>query len=1049
MKCPLHQLRRFLAGLAALFFVSHACALDPNRMTSQYVREQWSSEQGFPGGRVRTIAQTGDGYLWIGGDDGLVRFDGFNFRLVPLSSSGLFSNVPLLGLATDADGNLLVRLQGAAVLRQKDGIFQSIASGHAPTAIHVTAMGTETNRGVLLSDLMEGMLRFREGKLQVLAPLGVVPASLLVISLAETPDGKIWMGTLGAGLSYLSQGRVTAVTGLPYKKINCLLPVGSSELFVGTDEGLFDWNGASFNRVRLPPSLENVQILTMLRDRDSNIWVGTAKGLLRINDAGISLLDEKDLRGDGGINALLEDREGNIWVGAPHGVERIRDSAFVTYSPVAGLPSESNGPVYADAENRIWFAPGAGGLYQLKNGRAEPIREAGLDKDMVYSITGQKGQIWLGRQHGGLTRLQYENGSLTSQTYTEANGLAQNSVYAVYQSPAGAVWAATVNGGVSRFKDGSFVTYTAASGLSSNTVYSILETRDGTTWFGTSNGLSSWSHKETTNAGQWGTYSSRDGLPSDNVNCIFEDSSGVLWVGTSGGLASLHSGHIRVFRNAPASLQEAILGLAQDKNGSLWIATSKHILRIQPGKLSPGALEEAALEEGALEEGALEEGDVRVYGLEDGLRSTEGLKRSTSVVADSLGRIWFSTSHGLSVVNPSHLGNNSPAALVHLESISADAGQIDISNSIRIPASQKRITFHYTGLSLAVPDRIRFRYFMEGFDRGWSEPVAAREAVYTNLGPGFYNFRVIASNSDGIWNSAGDTTAFTVEPALWQTWWFRSACVVTVGLIMLLLYRLRLHQLKLRLNVRFEERLAERTRIAQELHDTLLQGILSASMQLHVANDQMPEDWSAKPLVNRVLDLMGKVVTDGRNAVRGLRSVGDESDDLEQAFSRVPEEFVLQHPVDFRLIVEGQARPLHPVIRDEVYRIGREALANAFRHSRASGIEIELEYADSQFRVVVRDNGCGIDPEVLRSGRDGHWGLSGIRERAERIGAKVKVWSRPAGGTEVELSVPKHVAFQHYSSGRGPRWFTRSRSAKPGSAESGQGIHPPQSKTGS
>jgi signal transduction histidine kinase len=506
-------------------------------------------------------------------------------------------------------------------------------------------------------------------------------------------------------------------------------------------------------------------------------------------------------------------------------------------------------------------------------------------------------------------------------------------------------------------------------------------------------------------------------LPSNNVNCIFEDSSGVLWLGTSEGLASLYSGHIRVFREAPASLHEEILGLAQDKNGWLWIATLKHILRVEPGKLS-----QAALQEGALQEGALEEGYVRVYGLEDGLRSTEGVKRSSSVVADSLGRIWFSTSHGLSVVDPSHLGNNSPAALVHLESVSADGGQIDVGNSIRIPASQKRITFHYTGLSLAVPERIRFRYFMEGFDRGWSEPVAAREAVYTNLGPGPYKFHLIASNSDGIWNSAEDTTAFTVEPALWQTWWFRSACIVAVGLVMLLLYRLRLHQLKHRLNVLFEERLAERTRIAQELHDTLLQGILSASMQLHVANDQLPDDWSAKPLVNRVLDLMGKVVTDGRNAVRGLRSANAD-DDLEKALSRVPQEFGLQQPVDFRMIVEGQARPLHPVIRDEVYRIGREALANAFRHSQASGIEVELEYADSQLRVLVRDNGCGIDPEVLRSGRDGHWGLSGIRERAERIGAKVKVWSRPAGGTEVESCVPKHVAFQHYSSGRG--WFDR------------------------
>lgn len=1020
MKCPLHQLRRFLAGVAVLCFLGQAGALDPNRMTSQYVREEWSSERGFPGGRVRTIAQTADGYLWIGTDDGLVRFDGFNFNHLPLSSFGLFSDAPLLGLTTDADGNLLVRLQGADVLRQHDGTFESIASGHGPTAIHVTAMGTETNGGVILSDLMDGMLRFRGGKLEVLASVGVIPQSSLVISLAETPDGKIWMGTLGAGLSYLSQGRVTNVTGLPNKKINCLLPVSSGEMFIGTDDGLFHWNGTAFTRIQLPQSLDHVQILTMLRDRDSNVWVGTAQGLLRINAAGISLLDEKDLRGDGGINALLEDREGNLWVGAARGVERIRDSAFLTYSPLAGSSPGSNGPVYADSENRIWFAPAMGGLYQLRDGRPEPIHEVNLDTDVVYSIAGQKDEIWLGRQHGGLTRLQYQDGLLSSHSYTEANGLAQNSVYAVYESPTRTVWAATVNAGVSRFKDGAFITYTTASGLSSNTVYSILETRDGTTWFGTANGLNSFS------AGHWRTYSPQDGFSSSNVNCLFEDSSGVLWIGTSDGLASLRSGR-KVFHATPAPLREEIFGMAEDKNGWLWISTSKHVLRVPADRLS---------------QGTIEEGDLREYGSVDGLGSTEGLRRSNSVVADSLGRVWFSMSHGLSVINPSHWAGNSPPALVHLQSISADGSPINISSSIRIPSASKRITFLYTGLSLSVPERVRFRYFMEGFDRGWSEPVSAREAVYTNLGPGPYKFHVMASNSDGIWNSAEATIPFVVEPALWQTWWFRSACIIAAVLVMLLWYRLRLHELKRGLNVRFEERLAERTRIAQELHDTLLQGILSASMQLHVANDQLPEDWSAKPLVNRVLELMGKVITDGRNAVRGLRSVGDESDDLEQAFSRVPQEFVLQQPVDFRLIVEGQARPLHPVIRDEVYRIGREALANAFRHSQASGVEVELEYADSQLRVVVRDNGCGIDPEVLQSGRDGHWGLSGIRERAERIGAKVKVWSRPAGGTEVELCVPRHIAFQHYSSGR-TGWLTRSRSSK-----SGQNIQPPRRKTG-
>jgi signal transduction histidine kinase len=225
-----------------------------------------------------------------------------------------------------------------------------------------------------------------------------------------------------------------------------------------------------------------------------------------------------------------------------------------------------------------------------------------------------------------------------------------------------------------------------------------------------------------------------------------------------------------------------------------------------------------------------------------------------------------------------------------------------------------------------------------------------------------------------------------------------------------------MHRLTQQLNMRFEERLAERTRIAQELHDTLLQGFLSASMQLHVADDQLPVDSPAKPLVNRVLTLMGRVIDEGRNAVRGLRSGHDDSYDLGQAFSRVAQELGLRPEVDFRVVMEGMPRALHPVIRDEVYRIGRESLVNAFRHSRASKIEVEVDYSASNLRILVRDNGCGIDPQVLRAGRDGHWGLPGMRERAEKVGAKLRVWSRAAGGTEVELTVPGLVAFQSHAS---------------------------------
>jgi signal transduction histidine kinase len=268
-------------------------------------------------------------------------------------------------------------------------------------------------------------------------------------------------------------------------------------------------------------------------------------------------------------------------------------------------------------------------------------------------------------------------------------------------------------------------------------------------------------------------------------------------------------------------------------------------------------------------------------------------------------------------------------------------------------------------------------------------------------------------------------------PPFWRTTWFRGLLVVFGLGVLVALYRWRLHQLSRQLNLRFEGRLAERTRIAQDLHDTLLQGVISASMQLHVANEHISDDSPAKPVVGRVMQLMGHVVDEGRDAVRGLRSGSGDSDDLGTAFAQVGKEFTTDQTKDYSVIVEGTPRQLHPIIRDEAYRIGREALTNAFRHSRGSKIEVELEYAAKHFKVLIRDDGAGIDRNVLESGRDGHWGLTGMRERAESIGGRVKVWSRANAGTEVELLIPGHVAFISQSGGLAKEWFYKSEPAGP------------------
>ena len=985
-----------------------AHAIDSAREPSRYIRDQWGTARGFPGGQVYAITQTADGYLWIGAEKGLVRFDGLNFQLFNHANTQIIPAGPIRSLVADGEGGLWIHLGGPRVLRYANKKFEDVAKLLPPLEPAFTAMSSGTKGDVIISALVSGTLKYKDGKFVKLAGPVDLP-NFLVISLAEQTDGKLWLGTRDLGLFYATHGAISNIgKPLPDKKINCLLPFTNEDLWIGTDKGVVRWNGAEITTTGLSPALTRVQALTMLRDRDANVWVGTSNGLIRVNAQGTVDFSQRD--NSLPVTALFEDREGNIWAGTSQGLERLRESIFVSYSGVEGVPVGNNGPIYMDGDNRLWFGPATGGLYSLKSGRVERVTSAGLDHDVIYSITGDKSGLWIGRQTGGLTHLSVTDGSYKDETFKVAQGLAQNSVYSVSQNRDGSVWAGTLSGGVSQLRNGKFKTYTTTSGLASNTIDAIVEGADGTMWFATPSGLSSLAKD------RWQTFQVKDGLPSDRVNCLLEDSSGVLWVGTDDGLAFYYQGQFHVQTNLPEPLRNQILGIAIDDFQSLWIATSDHVLRVARDNLVAGNLTAA---------------DITEFGRADGLRGTEGLRRNRSVAKDRSGLIWFSLTSGLSSIDPRSLKRALVPAVTHITSLVVDGSPIEPVGNILVPSGRQRIVLGFVGLSLAIPERVKYRYRLDGFDHEWSEPVSAGEAIYTNLGPGTYRFRVMASNSDGTWNSVEQTLGFEIARAFWQTLWFRLAVALTVGFIAFAIYRIHLLQVIKQLNVRFEERLAERTLIAQELHDTLLQGFLSASMQLDVAIDQLPEASPVKKRLMRVLDMMRQVNEEGRNALRGLRHTNDASQDIALALSNLSQELKGTNDSTFKVLVEGSARPLLPIVRDEVYRIGREAVINAFRHSHAKNITVEMSYLEKQLRFVVIDDGCGINAEVLQSGRTGHWGLSGMRERADRIKARLKVRSRVGSGTEVELSVPGNFAFQDHTDESRLKLFSRLLRRKP------------------
>jgi ligand-binding sensor domain-containing protein/signal transduction histidine kinase len=1019
-------LRCAIAGLAGVCFAASAAALDPARAVSQYLHDSWGTERGWPGGSITAIAQTSDGYLWIGTDKGLVRFDGLNFRQFERAHPDPILIGPVQALLIDANDNLWILLQNTLVLRYHNGNFELIR-GEAENG--TTAMARGTSGAVLLSSLAEGTMTYRDNRFRRLSSAALLtdaarvangetpdqratpfswfdrlaaPTSV-VIAMAQTDDGKIWLGTERRGLFYLQEGRVlSASNGRVATRTNCLLPLQNSELWVGTANGVLRWTGTKLTLAGVPSSLLNLEVLSILRDRDSNIWVGTSHGLFRYNADGVFLLNTT-----GPVAALFEDREGNIWIGSTRGLERLRDSALVTYS-LPNLKSQSMGPLHVDTGGRAWIAPIQGGLRWLKGGKTGVVTADGIANDVVYSIGGTgKDDVWVGRQQGGLTHLRHSGNSFTAKTYTLADGLAQNGVYAVYRSRDGTVWSGTLSSGVSALKNGHFINYTTTDGLPASTISSIAEGLDGTMWFGTPKGVSAMSQKG------WRTYTANDGLPSEDVNCLLQDSTRILWIGTAQGMAYLSDWQVHVPRGIPESLQAPIFGIEEDKNGWLWIATSDHVLRVSRDKLLSGVVKAV---------------DVREYDQADGLESTEGVKRSRSVVSDSAGRIWFSLSGGLSVVDPSRIAAGSALAIAHIEELSVDGSPVNVQDMVHIPASPRRITFTYTGLSLATPERVRFRYFLEGFDRSWSEPVATREAVYTNLGAHSYRFRVVACNSEGQWSESEAAVGFEVEPTVWQTWWFRTVSAASVLLLVWCVYLYRLRQLAKEFNIRLEERVGERTRVARELHDTLLQSFHGLLLRFQTASELFPKrPAEAKQTLDSAIEQAAQAITEGRDAVQGLRSSTAVTNDLALAVTTLGEELAgggtNPNAAEFHVGVEGTPRDLHPILRDEVYRIAGEALRNAFRHAEARQIEVEIRYDERQFGLRVRDDGKGIDSKLLNDDeRPGHYGMRGMRERAKLMGGKVTVWSELDSGTEVELSIPAANAYAT-ADGRRRSWL--------------------------
>jgi ligand-binding sensor domain-containing protein/signal transduction histidine kinase len=1021
-------------GLVLLLLSASASsgAVDSS-ITSSRSRSFWDHGSGFPGGHVFSMTQTPDGYLWFGTGNGLVRYDGLRFEFIPKANSNDASFGLVPGVLADASGQLWAADDFTHLFRYEAGLLKGPVPDNGRHGYAVSSTNKTFDGWLLFVSELQGVVEYKHGERRVLLEPRAVPSGPTAV--VQTADGKIWIGTSEKGLFQFrpekGEASLLQVPSLKNERINCLLPLANATLLVGTKRGLFISHGdGSFNEVSPTPKRD--EVLALANGLKGRIWIGTEHHVFKVDPKDIDVngrihsLEQLAVNGDRAVTALFEDRDGSLWIGEPEAIERYQDSAFITYrssqrssqsslqssqeSSLVGLPCSNCGAIYVDSDQCVWFAPPNGGLFRISQGRVQSIEIAGLKNDIVYSIAGAAGDVWVARRNGGLTRLMAEGNTVreSPRRQQSASISMRDAVYSVYREANGTVWAGTLHDGLRRLRNGTWHTFTTKDGLPSDSISVITGNESGRIFVGTPNGLAEFRNDH------WTDYNTHDGLPPGAIESLFLDASDTLWIGTSRGIAFMRSGNVHVPLGAPTALYGEILGIAE-KNGWLWIATSDHILRVRSS---------------ALLKEAYAEGDYREFGVTDGLPSVEGIRRSPSVELDNRGNIWFSLKQGISLLPASAFADPAYPVTVRIDGMLVDGKTVATGDHIRISSGRHRLTFRYAGINVSNPVGVKYRYRLADVESAWSEPTPLREVDFTNIAPGHFEFQVAASNPDGVWNSNGAAIAFEVEPSILQTRWFQVASVGVLGLLALGVYQLRVQQLHRQFNIGLEARVNERTRIARDLHDTLLQTLHGLMFQFQAVRNLLPRrPEEATRSLDDAIEETEKALAESRDAIQGLRSGVNAQENLAELLQIAMQELTAsaegKAPI-FDLIEEGERRSLSPAAKNEICRIAIEIVRNAFQHSNATRIEAEIRHDNRMLRVRIRDDGRGIDPKVLKDGgRPGHWGLQGIRERAERIGSQVDFWSESGAGTEFQLTVPAAIAYEASPEGMVARLLRR------------------------
>jgi signal transduction histidine kinase/ligand-binding sensor domain-containing protein len=995
---------RLVAHVTLLAVLLASCprafALSPALDISQYAHTAWRIRDGFAPSRITVMAQTPDGYLWLGTESGLLRFVGV--RAIPWQPppGQALPHSWVRALCVGRDGTLWIGTLGG-LASWKDGTFRRYPEPRSSVDALLEDRGGTVWVGASSGNAGGGRLcAIRGQSVQCDGEDGRFGRG--VVSLHQDSAGTLWLSA-ETGLWRWTPGAPKLFPLSPSwaASLQGLTQADDGTLLIATRGGITQFRNGKVES--FPLTASTFRALKLFRDRDGGLWIGTASGLLHVHRGRTDIFTRADGLSADYVNRFFEDREGNIWVATTDGLDRFRELAATTFSVRQGL-SAAVGAVVASEDGSVWISAG-GTLSRRKDGQTTIYRSLGREVESLFRDS--RGRIWAATSDG-IAFL--ENGRFV--TSSVHGGV----VNAIAEDTRGTVWIANRDQGLVRWSSDHDVDQTSWSTLGHNDPANriVADRVRGGIWLGFFNGgvvyYADGKVRE--------TFSVADGLGGGRVIDLRVEQDGTLWAATEGGLSRLKGGRVATLTSKHGLPCDRALWTVEDDSHSMWVRTDCGLARIPRSEL------DAWVQNADKEKDPKRTVQVTVFDVSDGIQGGLGpTGYSPSVAKSADGKLWFVDNDGLTVIDPSHLPFNHVPPQVHIERITADRQTYDVTadgdRPTRLPALTRDLEIDYTALSLVAPEKNRFRIMLEGKDDDWKDVGNRHQAFYADLPPRMYRFRVIAANNSGVWNETGAVLEFSVAPAYYQTLWFRLTLVAAAIGLLAVLYQLRLRRLAWQFNTRLEERVNERTRVARDLHDTLLQSFHAVLLRFRAATYLLPDrPEDAKRTFDSVIDEASAAVVEARNAVQGLRAASDPKTTLVDAIAALVKDLEINDSrpsrPKFIMHVEGTPGVLQPLVRDDVYRIAREALRNAFLHANATQIETDVRYDRRQFRLRIRDDGKGMDLGVLKGGRSGHFGLAGMRERAQLINATLTVWSDRGAGTEIELTIPASVAYMRH-----------------------------------